>query len=70
MGRKKITDGTKLKYVQLPIAERDLKKLGQTMLENEFKKMVVKLLHNLEKGKAPNQTNLIDVIAEIEKENK
>jgi len=66
MGRNKITDGTKLVYLALPISENDLEKLGKKIIEPEFKKMIVKLIHNVEKGKVSNQINLIDAIAEIE----
>ena len=66
MGRNKITDGTKLVYLALPISENDLEKLGKKIIEPEFKKMIVKLIHNIEKGKVSNQINLIDAIAEIE----
>lgn len=69
MGRRTILDGTKIKYIQLPIMEKDLKKLGKGLIEPEFAKMITKLLHNVEKGKVPNQINLIDSIAEIENQN-
>jgi len=68
MGRKAKTDGTKLKFVQLPIMERDLKKISLPQLEILFKKMIIKAIHDIDKGKVPNQINLIDSIAEIEQQ--
>jgi hypothetical protein len=68
MGRKKITDGSKLVYVQLPISENNLKIIGKDLIERDFKKMIERTLHNIQKGKVHNQINLIDAIAEIENE--
>jgi hypothetical protein len=68
MPRRKITDGSKLKYAQLPIMEKDFKTIGKERLEVIFKKAVEKEIHNIEKGKVPNQINLIDSIAEIEQQ--
>ena len=67
MGRKKITDGSKLVYVQLPISENNLKMIGKDFIEKDFKKMIERTVHNIQKGKVHNQINLIDAIAEIEK---
>jgi len=66
MGRNKITDGSKLKYPQFPIMERDFEKIGKENLEKEFKKLTSRLIHNIEKGRIHNQVNLLDSIAEIE----
>jgi len=66
MGRRKITDGSKLVYVQLPISEKNLQMIGKDFIEKDFKKMIERTIHNIEKGKVPNQVNLIDAIAEIE----
>jgi hypothetical protein len=66
MGRNKITDGTKKQQIYFLIQENKLKKIGEKNLNVEFNKLVEKLIHNIDKGKHPNQINLIDSIAEIE----
>ena len=68
-GRKKITDGSKLVYVQMPISEKNLKIIGKDFIEKDFKKMIEKTIHNIEKGKVPNQVDLIYAIEEAEKSN-
>ena len=70
MGRKPLTDGTKKKQVYFLIEENKLKKIGKQNLFVEFNKMVEKLINNIEKGKHPNQVNLLDSIAEIENQKK
>jgi len=65
MARRRLIDGTKLVFAQLPIMEKDFKKIGKQRLEIIFKNAVAKEIINIDKGMVHNQINLIDSIEEI-----
>jgi hypothetical protein len=67
MGRNKITDGSKKVQAYFLIEGNKLQKIGEKRLKAIIAKAVEKELHNIDKGRVHNQINLIDSIAEIEK---